>query len=145
MDTLDIGEPALTIAGFSAWVHRRQFPDSTDHWDGNWLDVTARMKRHNAHVWVSGALLTTMDLAAWRDGCERLLGGGAEKASLEPVEPELEVAMSKTDAGGHIEMRVEITPDHLHQKHSFRVEIDLSYLPGLIQELDSILDAYPVR
>lgn len=145
VDEHELGEPALAISGLRIWVHKRQFPDSTDQWDGNWLDVTVRVKDLNAHVWASGSILTTMDLAAWRDGCEKLHSGGADSASLEPLEPELKVTMRKTDAFGHLEMRVDITPDHLRQEHTFRIEIDQSYLPGLIGELGAVLGEYPVR
>lgn len=145
MDERNLGEPALTISGLGMWVHKRQFPDSTDEWDGNWLDVTVRVKDLNARVWTSGAILTTVDLAAWRDGCRKLLSGGADTASLVPVEPELKVTMRKTDAAGRLEMRVDITPDHLHQEHTFRIRVDQSYLTGLIDELEAILREFPVR
>ena len=145
MDERKFGEPALTISGFRMWVHSREFPDSTDPWDGNWLYVTARVKDVNARVWVSGSILTTMDLAAWRDSCEKLLSGDADTASLEPVEPDLQITMRTLDAVGHLEMRVDITPDVLRQEHTLRMEIDQSYLPGLISELDAVLGEFPVR
>ena len=40
-DWLDhLGEPDIKLAGLQIWVHGRQFPDSDDYWDGNWLYVT---------------------------------------------------------------------------------------------------------
>ena len=145
MEKRNLGEPSLAISGFRMWVRGRQFPDSTDEWDGNWLGVTACVQHLQARVWVSGSILTTMDLAAWRDGCVKLLSGVADTASLEPIEPELKVTMRKTDPLGHLEMRVDITPDHLQQEHTFRIEVDQSYLPRLIGELEAILGDYPVR
>ena len=135
----------MAISGLRIWVHKRQFPDSTDQWDGNWLDVTVRVRHLRALVWASGAILTTMDLATWRDGCSKLHKGEVDSAMLSPLEPELEVAIRRVDSVGHLELRIDITPDHLSQDHAFRIEVDQSYLPGLIRELDAILVEFPVR
>lgn len=145
VDEHKLGEPALAISALRIWVHNGQFLDSTDQWDGNWLDVTVRVRHLRAVVWASGAILTTMDLATWRDGCSKLYKGEVDLATLNPLEPELEVAICKVDAVGHLELRIDITPDHLSQNHTFRIEIDQSYLPGLIRELDAILVKFPVR
>jgi hypothetical protein len=45
---------------------------------------------------------------------------------------------------GGVEGDVEITPDHLTQRHRFTLELDQSYLPGLIASCDAILDRLPV-
>jgi hypothetical protein len=37
----NLGEPDLRVAGLRVWIHGRQFPDSQDYWDGNWLNATA--------------------------------------------------------------------------------------------------------
>jgi hypothetical protein len=42
-------------------------------------------------------------------------------------------------------MRVQITPDHLTQEHSFEFELDQTYLPGIAAQCRTIADAYPVR
>ena len=34
-------EPSVAFAGFRLWVFGRQFPDSKDYWDGNWIVVKA--------------------------------------------------------------------------------------------------------
>ncbi len=125
--------------------HGRQFPDATDQWDGNWLRVTVQVRDLNAQAWISSSILTTTDLAAWRSRCESFLSGGASRASLEPLEPELEVTMRETDQVAHLEMCVDATPDHLRQEHRFRIEIDQSYLLGLISELGVILGEFPLR
>lgn len=46
---------------------------------------------------------------------------------------------------GHLEILVEITPDHLTQEHKFRFEVDQSYLPGLISQCRKILSRWPAR
>src|SRR5262249_19116286 len=43
-------EPDLKLDGFSLWVLGRQFPGANDHWDGNWLNVRARVEAPGALV-----------------------------------------------------------------------------------------------
>jgi hypothetical protein len=57
------GPPALKVVGFQIWIHGRQFPDSQDYWDANWLNVTAHCGANGASVWVSGAIVMVSDLA----------------------------------------------------------------------------------
>ena len=57
-----LGAPDLKVAGFQIWVHGRQFPDSTDYDDANWLRITAHAGAAGASVWVSGAILMITDL-----------------------------------------------------------------------------------
>jgi hypothetical protein len=45
---------------------------------------------------------------------------------------------------GHINMKVDITPDSLLQKHTIVFEIDQSYLPKLISECKMVLEKYPI-
>jgi hypothetical protein len=40
-----LGDPDICLGGFELWVNGHQFPDSSEAWDGNRLDVTPR------HAW----------------------------------------------------------------------------------------------
>ena len=135
----ELGQPALSLSGLQLWVHERPLHGSTGAEEDDWLDVTVQVEAESARVRTSGSLLTVRALRAWRDGCARMLEGQVDSASLHTVEPELEIEMHETDAAGHLEMRIEITPDPHHQEHVFLLSLDLSYLPGLIGELDGIL------
>jgi hypothetical protein len=42
-------------------------------------------------------------------------------------------------------MRAEITSDHIAQGHWFELEIDQSYLPATIAQLESVLAQFPIR
>lgn len=140
-----LGEPDLKVAGFQLWVHGRQFPDSTDYYDGNWLTVTAHGNASGASVWTSGAILMVTDLVRWGEECEALRKGQSQEAALAPLEPELKVSIRPLDRLGHFTMRVEITSDHLRQAHSFEFEIDQTYLPEIERQCRAIAAAYPVR
>ena len=141
----ELGEPALKVAGFQLWVHGRQFPDSTDYYDGNWLRVTAHAGAAGASVWASGAILMVPDLIRWADECEALAEGRGNNAKLSPLEPELAVTISPVDQLGHLKMRVQITPDPLNQEHTFEFEIDQTFLPVIVKQCRAIGGVYPTR
>jgi len=82
-----LGTPAVRLAGFELWVHGRQFPDSQDYWDGNWLNVTAHCGAAGGSVWASGAILDTVSIRRFHDGLaglHRTLSGEAVLGSHEP-------------------------------------------------------------
>ena len=139
------GEPVLKIAGFQLWVNGRQFPDSTDYDDGNWLLVAAHCGEAGSSVWAEGALLQAQDIVGFGKDCEKLLRGEAKKGSLQTCEPNLHIEIEATDSLGHFRMQVEITPDHMAQKHQFKFEIDQSYFPAIIEQCEKFTVRFPVR
>ena len=141
----DLGEPDLKVAGFELWVHGREFPESEDYYDGNWLRVTAHCGATGASVWAQGAILMVTDIARFGDGCAAMHSREMKSAVLAPFEPGLKVSLEASDGTGHIRAQVEITPDHVLQSHRFEFEIDQSYLPGIIKQCSSIVQVYPVR
>ena len=140
-----LGPPALKVAGFQLWIHGRQFPDSQDSWDGNWLNITAHCGANGSSVWASGAIVMVSDLARWLAGCESLYQSGQGDAVLQTLEPNLLVTLRSSDRRGHILMHVEITPDHMTQEHYVDFEIDQSYLPSLMAQCRAIIEEYPIR
>jgi hypothetical protein len=139
-----LGPPDISFAGLQVWLHGRQFPDAEDYWDGNWLNVTAHCGGQGADVWVGGAILHAPDLARWLDALEemnRTLQGGAR---LDSNEPELHVEL-KMEPFGHVTTRVEITPNHLTQRHEFTFELDQTYLKPLLEDCRRAVRRYPVR
>ena len=140
-----LGSPALKVAGFHLCIHGRQFPDSQDYLDGNWLNITAHCGANGSSVWVSGAIVMVSDLARLLAGCESLYQSGQGDAVLQPLEPNLVVTLRSSDRRGHILMRVEITPDHMTQEHHVDFEIDQSYLPSLMAQCRAIIEEYPIR
>jgi hypothetical protein len=143
--TEQLGAPDLKVAGLQLWIHGRQFPDSNDYDDGNWLRVTAHVGAAGASVWASGAILMVTDLVQLGQELEALARGDTQRAVLEPLEPELSVEFVQVDTLGHFTMRVQITPDHLTQEHRFEFEIDQTFLPGIVRDCRAIARSYPVR
>jgi hypothetical protein len=141
----ELGPPELKVAGLQIWIHGRQFPDSQDYYDGNWLRITAHAGAAGASVWASGTILMVPDLVQWADGCNALVKGETQEAELSPMEPELRLRIRQVDRLGHYAMRVQITPDNLTQEHSFEFEIDQTHLSSIASQCRAIAKAYPVR
>lgn len=139
-----LGKPDLEVSGLEIWIHGRQFPDSKDYWDANWLNVTAHCGSNNASVWTTGNFIHLSEIAHLIKGVESLYKELKGKAELPCVEPELSLTLEAKSAG-QIEMVVNITPDHLHQTHRFIFDIDQTYLSKLISDCRGILRKYPIQ
>jgi hypothetical protein len=133
------------VGSFKLWVDGRQFPDSDDSWDGNWLRVTAHCSGASGSVSVTGCILDTVGVWSFRDQLAALQVALQGEAVLDSVEPNLVVRLQAADGLGHIAVRVEITADQLSEGHWFEFELDQSYLPRMLRQCDAILAEYPVR
>ena len=140
-----LGPPSLRLAFLQIWVHGRQFPDAMDRSDGNWLNVVAHCGGDGASVWATGAILDTVALSRFRDDLDRIYRTLVGEAVLESDEPNIKAHVKSSDKAGHLRIRIELTPDHLLQGHWFEFEADQTYLPPLIDQLDTILKTFPVR
>ena len=137
--------PSIELGDFQLSVHRRQFPDAQDRWDGNWLYVTAQCAQAGAIVAAGGPILETADLLRFRDQLDELRGTGQGAAELRGAEPNVVVTVAASDGLGRLCVRVELTPDAQVQGHWFAYGIDPSYLPAAIEQLDAVLALFPVR
>ncbi len=140
----ELGEPNIRFGELQVWIHGRQFPESDDYWDGNWLRVTAHCGAQGADVWTVGPIIHLGDLVRWLRALEELNRTLTGRADLINLEPELSVKIS-VDVIGQLLIEIEITPDHMNQKHWFRSEVDQTYLPPLIASCQRILKDFPVR
>lgn len=136
-------EPDLQIGGLSLWVERRQYPDSSDYWDGNWLVVRVLMEAPGASVRCQGPILMTADFARFRDELAAAYERIAGEATLEGLEPDLRVVL-KVDRLGRMAADVELNPDQGKQIHRFSLELDQSYIPPVLQSCERLLQLYPV-
>lgn len=139
------GEPDLRIMGLRIWIKDYDDPDADaeDVYGLNWLRAQTQCISENADVRCPGVYLDTHSLTQWLDSLSQF--GETGEASLDGIYPNLKIYLKATDRLGHIELKVEITPDHDMQRHQFIGEIDQSYLPSLITSLKNILTRFPVR
>jgi hypothetical protein len=139
-------EPDLKIDLLQIWVHGLEFPDATDAWDSNWLRVTASCSVNGSSVRLHGSELDTVSFATFLDQVQAMADTLKGEARLESLEPNLRVELHFVGSLGQIEGRAEITPDHLNQGHWFALRnLDQSYLPGIIQQVQNIFTKFPVR
>lgn len=143
-DLEKLGKPDLQLSGLQIWIHGRQFPDSVDYWDGNWINVTAHCGANGASVWVNGNIIHLSEIRHLMTGIETMYKELKGKAELPCIEPDLSFALESKGLG-QIKMVAHITPDNLSQSHEFIFEIDQSYLLKLIADCKSILGKYPIK
>ena len=136
---------AVELGDFQLTVHRRQFPDAHDRWDGNWLHVTAQCAQDGAIVVTRGPILEAADLEAFRDGLAAVSASRAGEATLSSTEPNIVVRVAAADGLGLVRIRVELSPEPRSQGHWFAYTIDPTYLAETIRQLDAALELFPVR
>jgi hypothetical protein len=140
----DYRDPDISLAGLKIWIHSRQFPNSDDYWDGNWVNASASMSARGARIEVTAPFIHLGDLKRWHEQLLSLNKNLAGEANLQPMEPEISVTMV-AESLGHITVTADLTPDHIYQKHRFEFEIDQSYLPPLIEEVEKVLIKFPLK
>ncbi len=139
-----LGSPNIQLQGLKIWVHGRQYPETTDYWDANWLLVTAECASNDSKAHVSGPIIHLSELAAWADAADQLSHTLVGEANLECIEPELSVsiAMSKSEK---TLMTVDLNRNDPAQKQSFQFDLDPTCLPVLSHACRQILESYPAR
>jgi hypothetical protein len=137
-------DPDLRFAGLRLWVWGREFPGSDDYWDGNWLNIEARVEATGAVVRTSGACLRSDEIASFADQLENLYKNVCGNAELACLEPNLSIKV-RCDKLGAVEAVICITPDHMTQMHKFTFAIDQSYLPEPLKGCREILDRFPIK
>lgn len=141
----DASEPLLRISGFALWVHNRQFPNADDFWDGNWLNVTAKVEANNARVRTGGSILHLSEVEAFASELVVLIKEISGTATLGgSLEPNLSVSLRGSKLG-HVTATVAITPDHMSQSHKFTFEMDQTFLGPILASCQEILRRFPIR
>jgi hypothetical protein len=137
-------EPDVVFAGFRLWVFGRQFPDSRDYWDGNWVVAKAVCDSHASRVEARGSFIHLPELSAWRKALRKLHRRVEGEAELKCMEPNLStrVVLDKRGTGT---FTVHITPDHMTEAHQFTFDVDQSYLPTVVDQLTVLLKRHHVR
>ena len=139
----DYGEPDLRLAGLSLWVLKRQFPGAEDYWDGNCIDIRACVEAPGAYVEIGGPWLRTDELSRFAEMLTVLHRDVTGTAELACMEPALAVKIV-CGSLGHMEVTIEITPDHITQSHQFIFSIDQTYTPDVLSDCKRIIERYPV-
>ena len=137
--------PSIELGDFQLTVHRREFPDAHDRWDGNWLHVTAQCAQAGAIVAAGGPIAEAADLQRFRDELAAVHASRSGQAELSGAEPNIRVRVTTGGADGRVRVRVELTPDPQTQGHWFEYAIEPGDLAEAIGQLDEVLALFPVR
>jgi hypothetical protein len=84
-------KPNLLIGGLHLWVRGREFPESQDYWDGNWLNVVVYCRSQNSNVWITGPVIHLSELEKFQTNLEELINSSKRIAILETMEPHLKL------------------------------------------------------
>ncbi len=139
-----LGTPSLDLFGLKLWIHGRQFPNATDFWDGNWLRVTAILSTSTSMVRTEGPIVHLREIYGLKAECEKLYETLSGQATLACLEPNLSVKIT-AGTSGHIDIEVSVVPDQFTERHEYKTTSDQTYLPGVIQQCEGILEQYPIR
>jgi hypothetical protein len=123
---------------------RRQLPEMTDFWDGNWLCATIRV-RAGAFRGEYEAQLRTTEFASFRDQLRVLHDKLVGTATFDALEHWLRVDV-EADGKGHFQARCEANDDpSFPSRLRFSLNFDQTELPPILRALDAICEAFPVR
>jgi len=97
-------------------------------------------------VWVrvAGPFLTMGDIASFLDELRQMHQKAGRMAELCSFGPSFSLRLVVSSTGS-IAAHLELTPDPLTQTHTFELQLDQTNLPGIIRQLETILERFPVR
>jgi hypothetical protein len=138
------GSPDMRLGSLAIWVRGREFSDSLDYRDANWLTVLMQVDAAYAVVQAEGPILHAGELSDMVDGCRRLYREMKGELVFEAIEPNFRLKMA-IDARGQLDVGVDLTGDPLAQAHHFEFALDQSYLPAFIAGGETVLHRFPIK
>ena len=137
---IDVQIGALTLT-----VYDGQSPWTDEYWDADYLHVIAEIDlAGQAWVRVAGPFLTMGDIASFLDELRQMHQHMGRMAELRPPDPTFSLHVVRM-ATGSVAAHLELTPDILTQNHTFELQLNQTHLPGIIRQLETILERFPVR
>jgi hypothetical protein len=126
----------LTFRGYS-------HPGSEHYRDRNWINCTARAQAGAFQGQLDNMLLTD-ELERFRTQVARLYAELTGEAALHTMEHWLCLRLIG-DGRGHVELRCRLL-DHpvFGNSLDFRLNIDQTFLPALLRQLEAVLQRFPV-
>lgn len=122
---------------------RREIPDASDYWDGNWLAATIRLEA-GAFRGEYEAKLRANELASFRDAVKQLHQTLQGHAAFETMERWIAIRI-EGDGLGHFTAECEARDDPgMGNRLTFAVTFDQTDMPAMLRSLDAICEAFPV-
>ena len=85
MSQVPASSPDFQIGRLKIWITGRQFSDSSDFWDGNWLNIIANCSDQGAAVSIQGAFIRIDEIEILRNGAQIMNGACEGKAALQTI------------------------------------------------------------
>lgn len=124
-------------------VEKRADETSFDYWDGNWMHAQIYHER-SSRTLASGAILHLTELKDFLRDLEHRLRLGSGSAELHCMEPYLQIViLIENGEAGKAEVR--ITPASEAEPTLTNVDLTVSEIQSIIQELKELLEDYPLR
>jgi hypothetical protein len=136
-----------TTSYISVEVLSRARPDATDYWDGNWLNSVVEVA---AGPWRGSyrASLRADEFAELHNQLQVLYEDtGSQPAQFNSMEPWLQFSVERSDRLGHLRVAGRAQAEPFFDSHNvlhFALELDQTYLPRVLDELEQVLNEFPV-
>jgi hypothetical protein len=134
----------LNLSGFELTIYGRQFSDSHDAWDGNWLNVYCKCQSVGRTAKASGSFLNVGEIADLQSKLARLSNSDLVSERVEIIEPTLDLVLSSTAAKQRL-LKVILQPDGKMPTEIFEFNIDKNDLDLAIAQCQTSLRNYPMR
>jgi len=143
--------PAILVCDEQARVTlhplRRENPDSTDYWDSNWIVTRIQATAPGFHADITEPVHLS-ELVWLREELETMRAVLAGRIVWKAMEGFLEL-VAEMDRLGHIRWTVLLRHfnGHFNGKEArllLEIENDQTYLPALVNEVDAVLETFPV-
>ncbi len=126
-----------------------EYPEATEFYDQNWLNVQIRAQDQASRAGVKGAYLLTFELRDLADGARQLLAERTSEYTLTTVEPILNLSLQKCDELGHYRAEIRLQTEFDRHRssqsiHEYRFVIDQTDLRIMEAQIQKLLQVYPV-
>ena len=123
-------------------ISGRERPDLMDSDDRNWLQATVEVRSGR----MAGAIacsLRTEDIGEFRSGLAGMTDAGDASGEFKTMEDRLRIKVERSTPG-RLMISGHIAEDSGGDRLSFRFVTDADGIPAMLQDLDEVLDEYPV-
>jgi hypothetical protein len=143
-----MARPTITFgsatSGITLAVWRRVHAPAENYWDGNWLSTEIRIAVGSFKGQID-ADLRAEEFERFKNQLQNLHDGSVGHAEFETVEGWITLHLVVTDGLGHIRCDGTVTDQPgIGNRLTFSLDLDQSYLPQLIADLDELTTNFPV-
>jgi hypothetical protein len=136
-DYIKIENLTITVFGYS-------YLESSDYWDGNWINVNVYYKSGISEVSIKGDFLHLTEIDLFMNDCKKVLSGETNVITLPTMENNLQLSLMM-NLMGQISGEIVLSSNDMKEKHEYEINIDQSYLPEIMKQCESVLLKFPIK